>query len=100
MPTIDLPDDELAALTTVLRRLIKGDPYLHAPRLDPLKAALARLGAARTLSPKETKSAIASTSTPKAYKSASEPTSPTNAEKSAPLPKATPAGKGEKRSRR
>jgi hypothetical protein len=42
VPVIDLPDDELAALTKALRRLIKSDKYPHALRLDPLKAALAR----------------------------------------------------------
>ena len=48
MPKIDLPDDELAALTAAVRRLIEGDRYPHAPRLDPLRAALARLQAAAT----------------------------------------------------
>jgi hypothetical protein len=43
---IDLPDDELAAVTTAIRRTIAGDRYPHAPRLDPLRAALARLDAA------------------------------------------------------
>jgi hypothetical protein len=46
MPTIDLPEDELAAVTTAIRRLIEDDKYPHAPRLDPLRAALARLEAA------------------------------------------------------
>jgi hypothetical protein len=46
MPTIDLPDDELAAVTAAIRRAIEGDRYPHAPRLDPLRAALARLDAA------------------------------------------------------
>jgi hypothetical protein len=45
VPVIDLPNDELAALTKALRRLIKSDKYPHAPRLDPLRAALARLDA-------------------------------------------------------
>jgi hypothetical protein len=44
VPVIDLPNDELAALTKALRRLIKSDKYPHALRLDPLKAALARRG--------------------------------------------------------
>ena len=47
MPTIDLPDDELAAVTAVIRRAIEDDRYPHAPRLDPLRAALARLEAAK-----------------------------------------------------
>jgi hypothetical protein len=46
VPTIDLPDDELAAVTAAIRGLIEGDRYPHAPRLDPLRAALARLDAA------------------------------------------------------
>ena len=46
MPTIDLPDDELAAVTAAIRRLIEDDKYPHAPRLDPLRATLARLDAA------------------------------------------------------
>jgi hypothetical protein len=46
MPTIDLPADELAALTAAIRDVIENDRYPHAPRLDPLRAALARLDAA------------------------------------------------------
>jgi hypothetical protein len=46
VPTIDLPDDELAAVAAAIRRLVEGDRYPHAPRLDPLRAALARLEAA------------------------------------------------------
>ena len=46
MPTIDLPDDELAAVTAAIRRAIEDDKFPHAPRLDPLRAALARLEAA------------------------------------------------------
>jgi hypothetical protein len=49
MPTIDLPDDELAAVTAAIRGVIEGDRYPHAPRLDPLRAALARLEAASEL---------------------------------------------------
>jgi hypothetical protein len=52
VPVIDLPDDELAALTKALRRLIKSDKYPHAPRLDPLRAALARLDAAAAIKEK------------------------------------------------
>ena len=43
MPTIDLTNDELAAVSAAIRRLIEDDKYPHAPRLDPLRAALARL---------------------------------------------------------
>ena len=46
MPIIDLPDDELAAVTAAIRRAIEDDRFPHAPRLDPLRAALARLEAA------------------------------------------------------
>jgi hypothetical protein len=46
MPTIDLPDDELAAVTAAIRRAIEDDRYPRAPRLDRLRAALARLEAA------------------------------------------------------
>jgi hypothetical protein len=46
VPTVDLPDDELAAVTAAIRGVIEGDRYPHAPRLDPLRAALARLDAA------------------------------------------------------
>jgi hypothetical protein len=52
VPTIDLPDDELAAVTSALRRIIAGDRYPHAPRLDPLRAALARLEAGKAGRPK------------------------------------------------
>jgi hypothetical protein len=46
VPTIDLSDDELAAVTAAIRRLIEDDKFPHAPRLDPLRAALARMEAA------------------------------------------------------
>jgi hypothetical protein len=46
VPIIDLPDDELAAVAAAIRRLIEDDKYPHAPRLDPLRAALARFDAA------------------------------------------------------
>jgi hypothetical protein len=46
VPTIDLPDDELAAVAAAIRGVIEGDRYPHAPRLDPLRAALARFDAA------------------------------------------------------
>ena len=45
MPIIDLPDDELAAVTAAIRRIIETDRYPRAPRLDPLRAALARFDA-------------------------------------------------------
>ncbi len=43
---VDLPDDELAVVIAALRRVIESDRYPLSPRLDPLKAALARLEAA------------------------------------------------------
>jgi hypothetical protein len=43
---VDLPDDELAAVIAALRRVIEGDKYPLSPRLDALRAALARLEAA------------------------------------------------------
>jgi hypothetical protein len=46
VPTIDLPADELAAVTAAIRGVIEGDRYPHAPRLDPLRAALASFDAA------------------------------------------------------
>jgi hypothetical protein len=61
MPTINLPDDELAAVTAAIRRLIEDDKYPHAPRLDPLRAALARLDAAANVALRQR-----STSDPKA----------------------------------
>jgi len=51
MPTIDLTDDEHAAVTAAIRRLIDEDRFPHAPRLDPLRSALAKLDAAPKLTP-------------------------------------------------
>jgi hypothetical protein len=51
MPTIELSDDEHAALTAAIRRLIEDDRFPRAPRLDPLRAALAKLEAAQKLTP-------------------------------------------------
>ena len=77
VPTIDLPDDELAAVTAAIRRAIEDDRYPHAPRLDPLRAALARLEAAST-----------------------KPSSSSNLEPDpTPDPKAPPAAKADKRAR-
>jgi hypothetical protein len=47
LPTIDLSDDELAAVTAAIRGVIEDDRYPHAPRLDPLRAALGKFEAAR-----------------------------------------------------
>jgi hypothetical protein len=51
VPKIDLADDELAAVTAALRRLVDEDKFPHAPRLDPLRAALARFEAAAEPTP-------------------------------------------------
>ena len=37
MPTIDLTDDEYAAVTAAIRRAIEDDRFPRAPRLDPLR---------------------------------------------------------------
>jgi hypothetical protein len=81
VPTIDLPDDELAAVAAAIRGLIEGDRYPHAPRLDPLRAALARLNAVTA-----DRSSLG-----KVPKEASKP---------APDPKAPPPAKADKRARR
>ena len=46
MPIINLTDDELAAVTATVRRAIENDRFPHAPRLDPLRAALGKFKAA------------------------------------------------------
>jgi hypothetical protein len=43
MPIIDLTDDELAAVTAAVRRTLEADKFPHAPRLKPLRSALAKL---------------------------------------------------------
>jgi hypothetical protein len=96
VPTIDLPADELAAVAAAIRGLIEGDRYPHAPRLDPLRAALARLeaAAATNVEPAD--------ETPKNIKDA-KPQSATNvAPTSKPIrpPKAPPPAKADKRARR
>jgi hypothetical protein len=52
MPTIDLTDDELAAVKAEIRRAVEEDRFPRAPRLDPLRSALAKLDPA-ALPPKE-----------------------------------------------
>ena len=46
MPKIDLTDDELVAVIATIRGVIEDDRFPFAARLDPLRAALARLEAA------------------------------------------------------
>jgi hypothetical protein len=43
MPTIDFTDAEHAAVTAAIRRIIEEDRFPRAPRLDPLRSALAKL---------------------------------------------------------
>ena len=51
MPTINLTDDELAAVTAAVRGVLRRRQVPHAPRLVPLRAALARLQAAAEPTP-------------------------------------------------
>jgi hypothetical protein len=46
MPTIDLTDEEHAAVTDAVRRLIEADRFPQAPRLDLLRSTLVKLEAA------------------------------------------------------
>jgi hypothetical protein len=39
MPTIDLTDDEYAAVTASIRRAIEDDRFPLPPRLNPLRSA-------------------------------------------------------------
>ena len=43
MPIVDLTDEEHAAVTAAIKRAIGEDRFPRAPRLDPLRAALAKL---------------------------------------------------------
>jgi hypothetical protein len=43
MPTIDLTDEEHAAVMAAIRRAVEADKFPRAPRLDPLRSALAKL---------------------------------------------------------
>ena len=49
MPTINLTGDDYAAVTAAIRRAVEDDRFPRAPRLDPLRAALAKLDAAAKL---------------------------------------------------
>ena len=51
MPTINLTDDEFVAVTAAIRRAIEDDRFPRAPRLDPLRSALAKLEPAAGLKP-------------------------------------------------
>jgi hypothetical protein len=52
MPTIELSDEEHAAVTAAVRRTIADDKYPLSPRLAPLKAALAKLDPRSTPQPR------------------------------------------------
>ena len=43
VPTINLTDDELAAVTAAIRRAIEDDRFPHAPRLDPLRGGAGKV---------------------------------------------------------
>jgi hypothetical protein len=64
MPTIDITDAEHAALVALIRRAIEEDKFPRAPRLDPLRSAMAKLDPAaaaalrRPLTPKSEKPGI------------------------------------------
>jgi hypothetical protein len=58
VPVFDFPDDELAAVTAAIRRVIEYDKFPHAPRLDPLRAELARLEAAKAVDSDKSESAL------------------------------------------
>ena len=71
MPTIDLTDAEHAAVTALIRRAIEQDKFPLAPRLDPLRSALAKLDPAaaaahrRPPTPKNARPGIQKPTTPK-----------------------------------
>ena len=52
MPTIDLTDDEHAAVTAAVRRAVEDDRFPRAPRLDPLRSALGKFEAEADPTPK------------------------------------------------
>jgi hypothetical protein len=51
VPAINLTDDELTAVAAAIRRAIEDDRFPHAPRLDPLRAALGKFEAERCQPP-------------------------------------------------
>jgi hypothetical protein len=81
VPTIDLTDDELAAVAATVRRAIEDDRFPHAPRLDPLHAALGKLEAEA------------------ADRKSNAQNAPLKAPKPGAVPKAAPAAKADKRTR-
>jgi hypothetical protein len=87
MPTIDLPADELAAVTEVIRRAIEDDRFPHAPRLDPLRSAQTRLDATQVVNDSLSRNGQSASTNGQA-------------EEATPHPKAPPPAKGAKRARR
>lgn len=51
IPPIDLTDDELAAVVAAVRHTLEADKFPHAPRLKPLRSALAKLDPASAPKP-------------------------------------------------
>jgi hypothetical protein len=51
VPTIDLMNEEHRRVAATVRRSIETERFPHAPRLDPLRAALAKFDAAPKLTP-------------------------------------------------
>jgi hypothetical protein len=51
MPTINLTDDQLAAVIARLHQVIDDDGYRHSPRLLPFKSLLAKLEPASVAKP-------------------------------------------------
>ena len=92
MPTIDLSDDELAAITAAIRRVIEGDRYPRAPRLDALRAALARLEAAAVVGESVQNLTHCNPKAPPPAKAAKQASSSKIAAK-APAPKISPSFK-------
>jgi hypothetical protein len=82
MPTIDLNDAEHAAVAAAIRRVIETDRFPRAPRLDPLRSALAKLEPATAPKP---------TSPPKAPTAAKAAKGARSAK--APAPKISPGFK-------
>src|SRR5215469_6670230 len=51
VPTIELTDEEHAALVTYVLDKLREEKFLHAPRLNPVRSALAKLNAASATQP-------------------------------------------------
>jgi hypothetical protein len=51
VPTINLTDDELAAVTATVRHAIETDRFPRAPRIDLLRSALEKLEPAAASEP-------------------------------------------------